>query len=63
MIRSLLFAPANRLDLATKFPETGADCVVIDFEGGTPAAERPSARARLGRAVASAAAAADGGAR
>jgi len=55
IIRSLLFAPANRLDLVAKFPGSGADCVVVDLEDGTPAAERPSARATLARAVASAA--------
>jgi citrate lyase subunit beta/citryl-CoA lyase len=60
MIRSLLFAPANRLNLVAKFPATGADCVVIDLEDGTPAAERPAARAT---ATIDAAAAANGGAR
>lgn len=53
-IRSLLFAPANRLDLVAKFPISRADCVVIDLEDGTPAAERPAARDTLARAVTSA---------
>lgn len=55
IIRSLLFAPANRLDLVAKFPGSRADCVAVDLDDGTPAAERPSARATLARAVASAA--------
>jgi citrate lyase subunit beta/citryl-CoA lyase len=52
MIRSLLFAPANRHDLIAKFPRAGADRYVIDLEDGTPAAEREKARAELAPAVA-----------
>ena len=37
LIRSLLFAPANRLDLLRKFPRLDADAYVIDLEDGTPA--------------------------
>lgn len=52
MIRSFFFAPANRHDLIAKFPRFDADCAVIDLEDGTPPAEKESARARLGEAVA-----------
>ena len=38
VVRSLLFAPANRRDLILKFPRIGADCSVIDLEDGTPLA-------------------------
>jgi citrate lyase subunit beta/citryl-CoA lyase len=55
IVRSLLFAPANRLDLVAKFPASRADCVVVDLEDGTPAGERPSARQTLKKAVESAA--------
>lgn len=51
MIRSLLFAPANRPDLVAKFPRFGADCCVIDLEDGTPAGEKASARRGLRDAV------------
>lgn len=47
MIRSLLFAPANRPELVVKFPRFGADCCVIDLEDGTPEAEKASARRTL----------------
>ena len=52
MIRSLLFAPANRPDLALKFARFGADCSVLDLEDGTPAADKQAARERLGDTVA-----------
>jgi citrate lyase subunit beta/citryl-CoA lyase len=42
--RSLLIAPAGRLDLAKKMPRAGADGVVLDLEDGTPLAEKASAR-------------------
>ncbi len=53
-IRSLLFAPANRLDLIGKFGRIPADAFVLDLEDGTPAAERASARETLGQALADA---------
>lgn len=51
MIRSLLFAPANRPDLVLKFPRFGADCCVIDLEDGTPTAEKQRAREELWETV------------
>lgn len=47
MIRSLLFAPANRPDLLAKMPRAGADCNVVDLEDGTPEPDKESARAAL----------------
>ena len=47
MLRSLLFAPANRPDLVLKFPRAGADCSVIDLEDGTPLADKQAARQGL----------------
>ncbi len=52
MIRSLFFAPANRPELAVKFPRFNADCCVIDLEDGTPDAEKAKARAALRDTVA-----------
>jgi len=52
MIRSLLFAPANRPDLLAKFPRSAADCYAIDLEDGTPPAEKAQARSALAAAVA-----------
>jgi citrate lyase subunit beta/citryl-CoA lyase len=52
MIRSLLFAPANRQDLVRKFPRFGADCCVIDLEDGTPPGEKQRAREMLRDTVA-----------
>lgn len=52
-IRSLLFAPANRLDFLKKFPKYQADAYVIDLEDGTPAAEKSSARRNLPAAISS----------
>ena len=52
LLRSLLFAPANRLDLLRKFPRLDADAYVIDLEDGTPAAERERARGSLSEIVA-----------
>ncbi|MEX3967862.1 CoA ester lyase [Paraburkholderia sp. EG286B] len=51
MIRSLLFAPANRLDLLAKMHRANADCNVIDLEDGTPEADKLSARAQLDQGV------------
>lgn len=47
LMRSLLFAPANRDDLLAKFPSVAADCYSPDLEDGTPPADRPGARERL----------------
>ncbi|GAA5235811.1 CoA ester lyase [Verticiella sediminum] len=47
LLRSLLFAPANRPDLVLKFPRAAADCSVIDLEDGTALAEKQAARADL----------------
>lgn len=43
-MRSLLFAPANRLDLIEKLGRPGADAVAIDLEDGTPLTDKESAR-------------------
>ena len=51
MIRSLLFAPANRPELIRKFPRYPADAVVIDLEDGTPEGEKATARRELASAV------------
>ena len=47
IIRSLLFAPANRPELLRKFPRYPADAFVIDLEDGTPDAEKSAARDAL----------------
>jgi citrate lyase subunit beta/citryl-CoA lyase len=47
LIRSLLFAPANRPELLKKFPRYSADAVAIDLEDGTPENEKAAARDRL----------------
>jgi citrate lyase subunit beta/citryl-CoA lyase len=47
LIRSLLFAPANRQDLLKKFPNYPADAVAIDLEDGTPESEKANARDHL----------------
>ncbi|SDL64904.1 HpcH/HpaI aldolase/citrate lyase family protein [Maricaulis salignorans] len=47
MIRSMLFAPANRPDLIAKFERIPADAFVLDLEDGTPPGERAAARAGL----------------
>ncbi len=54
ILRSLLFAPANRPDLMGKFGRVEADGYVLDLEDGTPPDERPGARADLPRAWADA---------
>jgi len=51
MVRSLLFAPGNRIDLLRKFPRCAADAFVIDLEDGTPASEKSAARANLASIV------------
>ncbi|WP_375460445.1 HpcH/HpaI aldolase/citrate lyase family protein [uncultured Enterovirga sp.] len=47
LMRSLLFAPANRRDLLAKFPTLSADAYSPDLEDGTPPGEREGARAAL----------------
>jgi len=47
LIRSLLFAPANREDLLKKLSRFSADAVAIDLEDGTPEDEKAAARDRL----------------
>lgn len=51
MIRSMLYAPANRPELVIKFPRFRADCCVIDLEDGTPETEKESARRMLAETV------------
>lgn len=51
MIRSLLFVPANRPELAVKLPRFNADCCVLDLEDGTPDNDKASARAMLSDTV------------
>jgi len=51
LIRSLLFAPANRVELLKKFPRQDADAFVIDLEDGTPESERAAARQQLSQTV------------
>ena len=51
LIRSLLFAPANRHEMIAKFPRTRADLCVLDLEDAVPAADRPAARASLVQAL------------
>jgi citrate lyase subunit beta/citryl-CoA lyase len=52
LLRSLLFAPANRPDLIEKFSRYAADAYAIDLEDGTPETEKNSARRGLKGAVA-----------
>lgn len=52
LMRSLLFAPANRRDLLAKFPTVGADCCAADLEDGTPPDQREEARAGLAASLA-----------
>jgi citrate lyase subunit beta / citryl-CoA lyase len=54
MIRSLLFAPANRADFIAKFGRVAADAFAIDLEDGLAASARPAARAVLVQLVAQA---------
>jgi len=44
-LRSLLFAPAVKPELAARLPERGADAIVIDCEDATPAAAKTQGRA------------------
>jgi citrate lyase subunit beta/citryl-CoA lyase len=47
LIRSLLFAPANRHEMLKKFPRYPADAFAIDLEDGTPEHEKATARDQL----------------
>jgi citrate lyase subunit beta/citryl-CoA lyase len=47
LIRSLLFAPANRPEMLKKFHRYSADAVAIDLEDGTPEHGKASAREQL----------------
>lgn len=51
LIRSLLFAPANRPQLIGKFPRYAADAVAIDLEDGTPEEKKDQARRGLPNVV------------
>ncbi len=53
-MRSLLFAPANRLDMLAKFARIPADLFVLDLEDAVPAAARPATREQLPQAIAAA---------
>jgi len=44
LIRSFLYAPANRPDLLAKVATCGADAIVLDLEDAVPAAEKAAAR-------------------
>jgi citrate lyase subunit beta/citryl-CoA lyase len=52
LLRSLLFAPANRPDLIEKFLRYEADAYAIDLEDGTPEAEKDVARRDIRKSVA-----------
>jgi citrate lyase subunit beta / citryl-CoA lyase len=52
IIRSLLFAPANRHELLRKFPGYPADAFAIDLEDGTPENDKAAARDQLPAIVA-----------
>jgi citrate lyase subunit beta/citryl-CoA lyase len=47
MMRSLLFAPANRETFVLNFAKLDADAYCIDLEDGTPATEKDAARTAL----------------
>jgi citrate lyase subunit beta/citryl-CoA lyase len=51
-LRSALFAPANRPDLAPKMPRTNPDAVILDLEDGTPPAAKEEARAMAAESAA-----------
>ena len=52
LLRSVLYAPANRPDLIAKMPRYGADAVVVDLEDGTPLGAKQQARAMAVEAAA-----------
>lgn len=47
-LRSLLFVPGNRPDLALKAPRCGPDAVVLDLEDAVPPSGKADARAAVG---------------
>jgi citrate lyase subunit beta / citryl-CoA lyase len=49
-LRSLLFVPANRLELLAKVPRWQPDAVVVDLEDAVPDAEKDAARRALSEA-------------
>jgi citrate lyase subunit beta/citryl-CoA lyase len=51
-LRSALFAPANRPDLAPKMPRGNPDAVILDLEDGTPPAAKEEARAMAAESAA-----------
>lgn len=51
-LRSPLFAPANRPDLAAKMPRSEPDAVILDLEDGTPSAAKVPARVMATEAAA-----------
>lgn len=46
-LRSLLFVPGNRPELAAKAPRSGPDAVVLDLEDAVPPQQKPAARAAV----------------
>lgn len=48
-IRSYLYCPANRPDLAAKAARTGADAIILDLEDSIPDSAKPAARESLDR--------------
>lgn len=46
-LRSLLFLPASRGDMAARAHERGADAIILDLEDGVAEADRPTARSTL----------------
>jgi citrate lyase subunit beta/citryl-CoA lyase len=51
-LRSPLFAPANRPDLAAKTPRSDPDAVILDLEDGTPPSAKVTARGQAAEAAA-----------
>ena len=54
LIRSLLYVPASSERFIAKAHDRGADAIILDLEDAVVPTEKPSARARLPAAVASA---------
>jgi citrate lyase subunit beta/citryl-CoA lyase len=50
-LRSTLFAPANRPDLAAKMPRSNPDAVILDLEDGTPPSAKVQARGQARQAA------------
>jgi citrate lyase subunit beta/citryl-CoA lyase len=47
LVRSYLYVPGHRVDMAGRAASSGADAVVVDLEDAVPEEARPSARAAL----------------